>query len=94
MPALYLDVVDSQGAEGFDEGLCEAHVGHQRDVVVYGSTADAIAVCELSAGVVLRLVDDEVELMLGNGYYRSEPTVIGHVVEKIKIANKFAFSLT
>ena len=30
----------------------------------------------------------------GNGYYRSEPTVIGHVVEKIKIANKFAFSLT
>ena len=66
LPALNLDVVLREGGEGFDEGLGKAHVGHQRCVVVDGATTYAITIGQLSLGVVLRHVDDKVELVGSN----------------------------
>ncbi len=44
----------------------ETRVGKKRNVVVYCSTTDAIAIGQFALGVVLRNVYDEVELVLGN----------------------------
>ena len=44
LPRLDLDVVLFQGGEGFDESLCQTYVGHQRNVMVDGTTTDAVAV--------------------------------------------------
>ena len=48
LPRLYLDVVETHGGEGFDEGLCQTYIGHQGDVVVNGATTDLIAVGQLT----------------------------------------------
>ena len=60
---LDLDVFHLQGAEGLDEGFGQTDVGHQRNVMVDGTTADAVTIGELAVGVILRNVDDEVELV-------------------------------
>lgn len=66
LPALDLDVFELHCAERFDEGLCEARVGEQGDVVVDCSAADLVAVGEFALRVVLGHVDDEVEGVCGN----------------------------
>ena len=65
LPALDLDVLELHRAEGLDECLGKAHVGHQGNIVVDGTTTDAITIGELALGLVLRHVDDKVELMVG-----------------------------
>ena len=65
LPALNLDVILLQGGEGLDEGFGQTYIRHQRNVVVDGATTDAVAVGQLTLGVVLRHIDDEVELVGG-----------------------------
>ena len=66
LPALDGYVIFAYGKECHDEFLGQTHVGHHRDVMVNGTTADAAAVGKLSLGVVLRHVDDEGKLVCGN----------------------------
>ena len=66
LPALYLDVFLLHLTEGFDKRFCKAGIGHQRNVVVDGATADTVTVGQLTFRVVLRNVDDQVELVSGN----------------------------
>ena len=48
LPRLDLQVFHTLLAEGFDEGRGEAGVGDERNVVVDGTTTDAVAVGELA----------------------------------------------
>ena len=48
LPRLDLQVFHTLLAEGFDEGRSEAGVGDERNVVVDGTTTDAITVGELA----------------------------------------------
>lgn len=59
LPALHLDVLQFQVAECLDEGLGQTGIGHQRNVVIDGTTTDAVAVGQLTFRVVLRYVDDQ-----------------------------------
>ena len=45
-----------------DEGGSQTGIGEQRNVVVDGTTTDSVTIGELTLGVILRDVDDEVEL--------------------------------
>ena len=66
VPALDRKIIDVDVAEGIDECACKASVGDERGVMVDSCTAEAVSVCELTLGVVLRDVDDEVETVVGN----------------------------
>ena len=65
LPRLDLDVALREGGEGLDVSLSQPDVGHQRRVVVDGSAADAVAVCQFTLGVVLGHIDDEGKAVLG-----------------------------
>ena len=75
LPTLNLDIIELHRAESIDESLGETHIGHQRDVMVDGTTTDAITIGELALGMVLRHIDDEVKLMVGNHVHHLVLTV-------------------
>ena len=66
LPALDLQVILRECAESLDEGRCQASIGHQWNVVVDGATTDSVTISQLALGMILRNVDDEVELVVGN----------------------------
>ena len=66
LPALDLDVFELEGTERLDESLGKAGIGDQWDIVVDSVTTDVIAIGQLALGLVLRDVDDEIELMLSH----------------------------
>ena len=66
LPALNLQLILAQCAECLDEGGSKTGIGEQRNVVVDGTTTDSVTIGELTLGVILRDVDDEVELVVGN----------------------------
>ena len=66
LPALDLKLILAQCAECLDEGGSQTGIGDQRNVVVDGTTTDSVTIGELTLGVILRDVDDEVELVIRN----------------------------
>lgn len=66
LPTLDLDVFKSEGSEGFNEGFCQTHIGHQGDVVVDGAATNAITIGQFALGVVLGNVDNQVEFVVSN----------------------------
>ena len=66
MPTLYLDIVFLESAEGIDESLGEADIGHQWNIVVDGAAANLVAVGKLALRLVLGHIDNEVESVLGD----------------------------
>ena len=65
IPALDLDVVDGHRAECADEGCGQTGIRDERDVEVYGCTTDIVSVGQLLVREVLRNVDHQVELLVG-----------------------------
>ena len=66
LPALNLKLILAHCAECLDEGGSQTGIGEQRNVVVDGATTDSVTIGQLTLGVILRDVDDEVELVVGN----------------------------
>ncbi len=48
LPALDLHILEVHGGEGLDESLSQAHVRHQRNVVIDGTTTDLVTIGQLT----------------------------------------------
>ena len=66
LPALDLEILQLLFAEGLDEGGSQTRIGDERNIVVDSTATDLVAVGQLAFRVVLRNVDNQVELMIVN----------------------------
>ena len=63
LPSLDLDVSLLHVAECLDEGTCQTGVRHQRNVMVDRGATDLVTVGQLTSGLVLRDIDNQIYLM-------------------------------